>query len=758
MTAPTPAPPRLVHAVPGRVRIHVAAWPAGGAAEIDKAVRRLAGVSGVKANSLTQNVLIRFDPKVTDAAALLMALGTIGPTATEATASPLPPVVDEEKQGGLRRARIAVRGLDRDPRLAKRVVERLRRFFGVRARASVLTGRVVVDYDEGRVDLSELLAHIAAVELPDLPGEDRPAHPLDQAPLWAGVGRTIGAAIGLGTLLIRRLLGRLGPRPGVKMAATVAGGIGLLRSFPGLRSGLRQLLGRHVADLAFGLASVVSLSLARGFLGLAVVGVEGALLWSEVRARRAAWRRYEASLHGAADAEPDAVIRLGPGETTPLPAQVIEGTGTAVGRDGLPRPCAPGTHLSAGARLLGGPVVLQLEGGEPFEPRPRPVPVNPSFYSRYLHAVGPLAVGYAALTGLLTRSLARAFEALLLVNPRPAIIGMEAANLAAAHRVLHQGVIVVGSRPRRAVRLPDVLLLDGPRLLTDGLEVADVLSLGEGRSEEEIRALAGSVAAASGCPWGGAFLQERGGDIAGRAGGVAPLMATEGSFNGLWASAVVDGVGYLLGPPEDEPELPAALELLHEGGYLLALSLDVGLTLGYIALRPRLGPGVEELVQTCRQLGVELELLSAGNRRAAEAVARRAGVPLVGDGDAVALVHSRQQAGKFVAVVSDSAHAASAFADCDLALGLLWQQASRFPARADLLARDLSGVAAVLQAGARREQAVRDGVLLSALANGVGALVGLGGSPGVERASRGVYLAALGALADTWFRLLGGRN
>jgi cation transport ATPase len=281
-------------------------------------------------------------------------------------------------------------------------------------------------------------------------------------------------------------------------------------------------------------------------------------------------------------------------------------------------------------------------------------------------------------------------------------------------------------------------------VLTDGLEVADVLDLGEGRAAGEIRALAGGVAAAADSPWGNAF---------GRA-GAAP--ATAGRFNGLWASAVVDGVGYTLGPPEDPPELPEAARVVDEGGYLLALGLDVGLTLGYVVLRPRLTPGAVELVGACRRLGVGLEMLPGGAPHAAWAVARRAGVPLADSADAVEVIRARQRAGRFVAFVSDSAHAAPAFADCDLAVGLLWQQASRFPARADLLAADLGGVAAVLEAGARRERAVRDGVALSALANVAGAVAGLWGQPGVVNASRGVYLAALGALAGGWARLRGG--
>ncbi len=186
------------------------------------------------------------------------------------------------------------------------------------------------------------------------------------------------------------------------------------------------------------------------------------MLLSEVLSRRSSWRRYEERLAGQTSAEPGAVIRLEAGERVPLPAEVIEGTGTAIGRDGLPRQITPGASVSAGAELSGGPFVLCLQGGQPFLPQPRPAPLAPRLYTRYLQALGPLSLGYAGLTGLFTLSIGRTFEALLLVNPRPAIIGMESANLDAAGRVLRGGVTVVGTRPDRAIRLPDVLLLDGP--------------------------------------------------------------------------------------------------------------------------------------------------------------------------------------------------------------------------------------------------------------------------------------------------------
>jgi cation transport ATPase len=866
MSGGTPAGPQVLHALPGRIRVHLPAWPEGGRLQLEQHVRRLPGVHRVEANPLTANVLIGFDCRATNADTLLAALGTVesAPAESPHAASALP-VVRERGPGILRRARIAVRGLDRDPRVGRRVISRLRRLFGVRAQTSPLTGRVLVEYDERRVDLRELLAHVAAVELPDLPGEDRPAHPLDLAPLLHAATRMVGATLGLGLLAVRRLAGLAAPSVRVR-AATAAGVIGLLRSFPFVRQGMRRALGRNAADMVFGVASAATLTLSSNALGLLVTGLEGLLLLNAVLARRSGWRRYEESLRGDSTAEPGSVIRLKAGAKVPWPAQVIEGTGTAIGRDGLPRPIAPGTTVSAGADLSGGPFVLHLEGGKPFLPQPRPAPLAPTLHSRYLHVVDPLALGLAALTGVLTRSPLRVFESLLLVNPRTALIGQEAANLDAAARAMRAGVIVVATRPDRAIRLPDVLLLDGPRVLTSGLEVTTVLPLEEDLDDEEVLALTGAVSTAAGSPWGDVFplvgregadglfnglwaaatvqgsryllgppedppaigeavgLRHRGGYLLmlshaedGRplglvalrpvraagspqsrgpgesAGGleitaVLPLEeglddeevlalagavsssagspwgrafprsnreAADGAFNGLWATATVQGSRYTLGPPEEMPAIGEAIELRHRGGYLLMLSREEDWRpLGFVTLRPRLAPGAVHLVQTCRRLGVRLEMLSAGAPLAAQAIGRRAEVALVSSPDSVAVIRDRQQAGAFVAFVSDSAHAAPAFADCDLAIGLA-PPTGAFPARADLLAHDLRAVAAVLEAGARRDLAVRDAVGFSLLANVFGAYRSFQGGPGLERASQGVYLAALASLADGWLRLLG---
>jgi calcium-translocating P-type ATPase len=869
MSAVSPDKPRILSSIPGRIRIHLPHWQGNGQRSLERRVRALPGVRRVEANALTGNILIGFDPVATNEQTLLSVLNTAEQdTAGLPEDKPLPPVVHDADNGSLRVARITVRGLDRDPRVARKVLERLRNLFGVRARASLLTSRILVEYDADQVELHELLAHVADVELPSLPGEDRPAHPLDLGPLLHGIMRTAGTTIGLGLVVASRLLGFTVSPGRAKTAATASGIIGLLRSFPTIRNGLRRLLGTNAADLVFSSASVVTLAFSGSPLGLKVTGLEGLLLLSEVLARRSAWRRYEERLHGAVTAEPGAVIRLEAGERVPLSAEIIEGTGTAIGRDGLPRRIAPGASVSAGAELSGGPFVLVLQGGQPFAPQPRPAPLTPHIYTKYLRTLGPLSLGYAALTALLTRSLARTFTAMLLVNPRTAIIGMESANLDAASRVLRAGVTVVGTRPDRVIRRPDVLLLDGPRLLTDGLEITTLLPLDENLDAAEFQALVGGVAAAAGSPWGNVFppagnapatggtfnglwaaasikgvrytlgppedplhigeaverrhcggyllqlsraedgqamglvslrpchsLETRprllshsleittvlpldetldANEVLALAGSVAAaagspwgrafppadkMPATQGTFNGLWAEATVGDCRYTLGPPEDPPAIGEAVERRHQGGYLLVLCREEDWRpLGFVTLRPRLDPGTKALVQACQRLGIRLEMLKAGAPDAARAIAHHAGVTLVDSADPVLVLRRRQEEGAFVAFVSDSAQAAPAFAAADLAIGLAPSPMGQFPARADLLAPDLDAVVAILDAGARRDRAVRDAVVFSSGANLFGAIWGFRGRPGVERASHGVYISALLALADGWLRLRGGKR
>jgi magnesium-transporting ATPase (P-type) len=745
-TAPAPAEGlEVVHSSRGRLRVHLRHWSGREARRIEARLRACPGARAVEANPWTGNVLIVFDAAVTDEPALLRALGALPARPAPQRTEPARPAQHAARE---RQAQIPVRGLHRDPDLARRVVQHLQRSHGIRALAKPLTSHVLVQYDERRVFFEELLASVAHLELPGLPGEDLPRHPLDPLPLRQGVIRVVGALIGLGVVTFRRLNTGGTAAEGGAVAAWAAGVISLLQGVPPVRNRLHPLLGRDAVELLMGGLGIIALTIADVPLGLVLAGVEALVLLGEVIARRSAWRRYEANLHGLTAAGAGTMIRLEAGMRVPLAATVVEGTGTATAASGLPSPLAPGSPVPAGAELSGGPFVLEIEGGRSFAERPRPAPPAPTLYDRY-HRVGPpLGLALAALAVARTGSPIRALEALLLLNPRTAVIGLEVANLAAAARALRGGLTVVGSRAERVIQLPDVLLLREPRLLTDGLEVAAVLAPEGPAAGPEVLALAAGISAAARSPWGPVFAVRQ------------AVHATEATFNGLWATAVVGGQKYYLGPPEDPHPILDAYQSSHQGGYLLEVRrYEAEEAIGFVALRPRLRKGAEALVKTCQRLGVRLELLPGDAPTSAQAVAWRAGVTLTPSADAAATVRQRQRTGAVVALVSDSAEAAEAFAVCDLAVGLAHGYGGFFPARTDLLAPDLQAVADLLEAGARRRVAVRDGVVLSIVSNAVGAALSLfGGEVGARRASLGVYATALAATGGALYRSRGGRR
>lgn len=743
--------PVVLHTVAGRVRIHLPSWEGSDGPALGRQLRAIGGVRKAEVNPTTGNALIVFDPAETDSRRIVSAARrmTADKPAEDAqpdssSAQPAAEHGPHVLRAGHGRARVAVRGLDRDPHLARRLVERLEQWPGVRASASPLTGRVLLEYDEHRADLDELVAVIMGMELPALPSEDRPSHPLDPAPLVQSAGRVAGAGAGLALLAARRLAGTAGPPVADSSPAVVAAVIGIVQGFPATRNGLRAMLGRHVADLLLQGVAICSLALSGNPLGLAVTGGEAVRLLTEVRARRASWRRYEARLPAHRANQPGETVRLEAGDRTVCAGRVIEGTGTAVGRSGLPRALTPGAGVPAGSRVYGGPFVVELETGAPFTPEPRPAPIGPTLYSRYHQALGPASLIYAGITAVLTRSIGRTFAALLLVTPRTAVIGAEAADLGASARVLRAGVTVVGTRPNRPVRRPGLLLLESVRLVLDGLEVRGAVPLIEGLEPAELLALASGIAAAAGSPWGGALPRAN------------ARAAADGAFDGVTATATIDGDRAMLGPLGGEDAGATVRQMEGRGNLLLAVRTERQGLLGVIALRPRLAPGVAELVSTCERHAVEIALLANGGGIVAQQAARRAKVGILHGEDAVAAIRARQADGALVAFVADSADGAAGFAACDLAIGLSSGRSGRFPARADLLAPDLQALAAIIEAGARREGAVFDAVALSTLSNLAGAVWGLRGAPGIERASRLVYVTALGALISGWVRLRGG--
>ena len=295
--------PSLVHSVPGRLRVHLPELSVGNRRDLENALRHQPGIQSVQANPDTGNVLIRFSPGVTDDRTVLDAVKAAtrrsAPAARDGhrngyqngygpvpEPAPTAPPAVEEREGQTRRARIAVRGLDRDPETARRVVEHLERLPGVKARASVLTGRVLVEWTSHQMDIEDLISEVANVELPDVPGEDRPTHPLDPAPLQQSAARLTASALGLSLLAVQRFTGSP-PLAGGPALSYAGGAIHVVQAFPPLRNGLRSLVGRDAATLLLGLPDILLSALTGSPFSLALAAATSLRLLTEVVARRA---------------------------------------------------------------------------------------------------------------------------------------------------------------------------------------------------------------------------------------------------------------------------------------------------------------------------------------------------------------------------------------------------------------------------------------------------------------------------------------
>ncbi|GHO46063.1 cation-translocating P-type ATPase [Ktedonospora formicarum] len=745
---------QIVHSLPGRLRVHLPHFMDSNLRPLEVYLHQLEGIQGIRANTSTQNVLILYDPALLDEQAILASLAQFDLHQMDKESgvekNTRSPSIYHEKTGETKRVHITVRGLNRDPHVANSVLEVLAKYPNIHARLHLLTGRVLIEYAEHQTLFDDLISEISDVELPELPDEDRPSYPLDPGPLVQSVIRTIGSIAGGSVLAFRSLFGMTEPLPGTTSAIHIASVISILQGIPPLRHGLRKLVGRTTGDLLLNIPSIITLTLGNSALGLVTIGCESLRLLTEVYRRRGAWHRYEEQEAAEPILSPGTMLQLASGEKVPLVSQVLEGSGIGILREGIPLSITSGSTLPPGCQLYGGPFLIQIQHApsfQAFQPKPHPVPPALSPYDRYFQILAPLSLLYAAGTAILTRSFSQTLASLVLVNARPAVAGAENADLAASTYVLNSGVVVVGTRKHRTICLPQMVMLDGARVLTDGLELADIFSLSDEISTNDLLTLAANMSSAAGSPWGSVFKQR------------GPVQVSLARFDGSTIQALTPQGWYKFGPIHDFSRIPDAFRQRHRGAMLLALYYEQSQgrseqLLGVLALRPRLVPDIPPLVRICKSLGVELLILTSESHEITQAIARRAEIPLCLKDDVLAFIREKQAQGARVAFVSDNADTAAAFDACDLAIGLMGGQ-KRFYAQADLLAPDFQALTAIIIAGAKREATARDSLILSCLSNIVGIFWGWRGAPGIMVASRVVYLATLSTLAEGWLRFRG---
>lgn len=333
---------------------------------------------------------------------------------------------------------------------------------------STLTGNVLVRFDPLRTDPAQVVATLEslderapateAVARPELlEADEREA--LIRGTLVLGV-----AAAGLGIVAARRLLGHgraAGSGPLVASAA-----LGLAEDFHVVAAqARRETSGPAPFDVGLKLGSAAVLTLARSPVGLALLVLTTLRAVTAARQREQARERHRRALAAVSAVAAGSELRLEEGGVPPLPARVLEGSGSALTGSGAWIRVEAGDVIPPGAPVRGGPLRVELQPAPVAPARARPVREPSSPAARYELLATPAAVAAALAVGAFTRSWRAALTTLVLLDPHPAVAGAEAAAQSASARLAREGVLTGAHAP--FVRPPDALLVDGIRPLVD---------------------------------------------------------------------------------------------------------------------------------------------------------------------------------------------------------------------------------------------------------------------------------------------------
>lgn len=227
-------------------------------------------------------------------------------------------------------------------------------------------------------------------------------------------------------------------------------------------------------------------------------------------------------------------------------------------------------------------------------------------------------------------SFYRAMMLLVVASPCALVISTPAAILSAIARAARAGILFKGGLHLEQAARIQVVALDKTGTLTTGRPgVVEVLAE-EGIEEEELFRLAAAAESRSEHPLAQAVLRS-----ARERGITYPLADEFTALAGLGARAVVEGREIFVGAPrllhhhgiEPSEHVKARLQGLYESGLTTMVVVTEGRLLGILGLADTARSEAKVAIQHLKQLGVKrVVMLTGDNRRAAQAVADVVGV------------------------------------------------------------------------------------------------------------------------------------
>jgi Cu+-exporting ATPase len=304
----------------------------------------------------------------------------------------------------------------------------------------------------------------------------------------------------------------------------------------------------------------------------------------------------------------------------------------------------------------------------------------------------PAVMGAAALTFLawylfgpeprVTYALVAAIAVLIIACPCAMGLATPTSIMVAAGKGAEMGILLRDGAALETAQNVDTVVLDKTGTVTGGKPEVTSVRLAQGGEfrgedgERELLRLAASAESASEHPLAGAVVR------AAQATGVRVIPpASFSSTPGQGVRATVDGKAVLVGSLpwldaegiDQKSMRQAAQEVSGAGGTPVCVAVD-GAAAGVLAVADEVKETAPEAIRRLVDMGLAVILLTGDNRRTAEAVAARVGIPRVisevlPDRKAEEVMRLQSE-GRVVAMVGDGINDAPALAQADVGMAI----------------------------------------------------------------------------------------
>jgi Cu+-exporting ATPase len=295
------------------------------------------------------------------------------------------------------------------------------------------------------------------------------------------------------------------------------------------------------------------------------------------------------------------------------------------------------------------------------------------------------------------------------------------------------GILIKSGESLETAHRIDAIVFDKTGTLTKGEPaVTDVLPA-PGFSREEILSLAGGAEKNSEHPLGQAVVR-----MAQKAGLPLETTADFKALEGLGVEGLVGGRKVLVGSPglarrqglDLGALFPQSNDLTREGKTSVFVIVD-GRPAGLLAIADTLKESASPAVEKLSQMGLEVYMLTGDDRRTAEAIARKAGIGRVIaevlPGEKADVVRKLQSEGRKVAMVGDGINDAPALAQADVGIAIgTGTDVAMESSDITLIAGDLSGVASAIELSRRTIRTIRQNLFWAFFYNVIGIPVAAG--------------------------------